>query len=149
MLRGVSVATEDIGEDEQLFSIDHSTLLTVQNSGLQKANADVLERLDAWNALVLTLIYENGLAEKSTWWFYLNILPSEFDTLIYWSATELAELQGSAVLDKIGKKDADEVFKKCLLPIVTQNAELFGQHAQAFRSADAEVRQSLESRSEF
>jgi len=43
------------------------------------------------------------------------------------------------VLGKIGKQDADEAFKKCLLPVAQQNAELFGQHAQAFGSADAEI----------
>lgn len=84
------------------------------------------------------MIYEDGLGEKSTWWPYLNILPRDFDTLIYWSSDELAELQGSAVLDKIGKTDADESFKKCLLPLVQQNAEIFGRHAQAFAGTDAE-----------
>ena len=84
------------------------------------------------------MIYEDGLGEKSTWWPYLNILPKDFDTLIYWSSDELAELHGSAVLDKIGKTDADKSFKKCLLPLVQQNAEIFGNHAQAFASTDAE-----------
>ncbi|KAK4696015.1 hypothetical protein P7C71_g1825, partial [Lecanoromycetidae sp. Uapishka_2] len=135
----LSVAADDIDEDEELFSIARSTLLTVQSSGLQNAKADILESLDAWNALVLSLIYEDGLEKRSTWWPYLNILPSAFDTLMYWNASELAELQGSAVLDKIGKQDADEAFKKCLLPVVQQNSELFGKHSQAFGSADAEA----------
>ncbi len=85
------------------------------------------------------MIYEDGLGKESMWSPYLSILPSEFDTLIYWSASELLELQGSAVLDKIGKIDADEDFRKCLLPVVQENAELFGHHAQAFGSADAEM----------
>ena len=133
------VAVEDIGDDEELFSIAHSIVLTVQNSGLQSVKPAMLEHLDAWNSLVLVMIYEDGLATKSKWWPYLNILPREFDTLIYWSPEELAELQGSAVLDKIGKKDADMSFKKSLLPTVIRDAELFGQHAQAFAGPDAEI----------
>jgi SET domain-containing protein 6 len=134
-----AVAVEDIAEDEELFSIAHSSMLTTHNSNLQKIKPAILECLDAWNSLVLVMIYEDGLGEKSTWWPYLEILPREFDTLIYWSSEELAELQGSAVLDKIGKSGADVSFKKCLLPLVQQNAETFGRHAQAFAGADAET----------
>ena len=133
------VAVEDIEEDEELFSIAHSDVLTVQNSGLQNVKPAMLEHLDAWNSLVLVMIYEDGLEAKSRWWPYLNILPRQFDTLIYWSPEELAELQGSAVLDKIGKKDADMSFKKSLLPAVTQDAQLFGRHALAFAGSNAEV----------
>ena len=133
------VAVENIEEDEELFSIAHSVVLTVQNSSLQSVKPAMLEHLDAWNSLVLVMIYEDGLETKSKWWPYLNILPREFDTLIYWSPEELAELQGSAVLDKIGKKDADMSFKKSLLPVVTRDAELFGRHAQAFAGSNAEL----------
>ena len=133
------VAVENIEEDEELFSIAHSVVLTVQNSGLQSVKPAMLEHLDAWNSLVLVMIYEDGLETKSKWWPYLNILPREFDTLIYWSPEELAELQGSAVLDKIGKNDADMSFKKSLLPAVTRDAELFGRHAQAFAGSNAEI----------
>ncbi|KAL2038519.1 hypothetical protein N7G274_008858 [Stereocaulon virgatum] len=136
--RGI-IAVEDIEIDEELFSIAHSSMLTTHNSNLQKIKPAILEYLDAWNSLVLVMIYEDGLGEKSTWWPYLEVLPREFNTLIYWSSEELAELQGSAVLDKIGKSGADVSFKKCLLPLVQQNAETFGHHAQAFAGTDAET----------
>ena len=132
------MATRDIKEDDELFSISHSTLLTVRNSGLPQIKPDVLDRLDTWNALILTLIYEDGLGSASKWWPYLSILPSDFDTLIYWSTSELQELQGSCVLNKIGRQDADKAFSTCLLPIVQQHSELFGQHAEAFAGAEAE-----------
>lgn len=122
-----------------MFSVAHSDVLTVQNSSLQKVKPAMLAHLDAWNSLVLVMIYEHGLGTKSNWWPYLSILPKGFDTLIYWSPEELAELQGSAVLDKIGKDDADVSFKKCLLPVVRNNAELFGHHANAFSGPDAEI----------
>lgn len=37
---------------------------------------------------------------------------------MYWSDKELAELQSSAVVAKIGKEEADEVFRGKLWPIV-------------------------------
>jgi len=101
----------------------------------------LLDHLDPWNSLVLVLIYEHGQAEKSRWWHYLNILPTQvdaqFDTLIYWSPSELAELHGSAVVDKIGKDAADLNFVKNLLPIVHNHASVFGIYAHAFDGTEA------------
>lgn len=37
---------------------------------------------------------------------------------MYWTAEELAELQGSAVVAKVGKAEADAVFREKLWPIV-------------------------------
>ncbi|CAD6592488.1 MAG: hypothetical protein ASARMPRED_006307 [Alectoria sarmentosa] len=114
---------EDIEEDEELFSITLSDVLTVQNSSLQKVKSHLLERLDSWNSLVLVMRYEVSLGKESTWWNYLQILPNDFDTLIYWSSSEPGELGGSAVLKKIGKDDADESFKKSLFLVVQQQPD--------------------------
>lgn len=83
------------------------------------------------------MIYEDGRGHDSMWWPYLKILPHHFDTLIYWSPSELAQLQGSAVLDKIGKEAAGKVFQNTLLPIVQAKSSLFGQHCQKFCGPDA------------
>lgn len=83
------------------------------------------------------MIYEDGQEQQSPWWFYLNVLPIEFDTLIYWSPAELAELDGSAVLNKIGKEEAEQAFTKILLPIVNAHANVFGKHCEAFKGPDA------------
>lgn len=131
------VAVEDIEEDEELFRIAQSDVLTVQNSSLQKVKPHLLERLDPWNSLVLVMIYEDGLGKESKWWNYLQLLPTNFDTLIYWSLSELAELEGSAVLNKIKKDDADESFQKFLLPVVQQQPEVFGRHAHDFVGSNA------------
>lgn len=138
MLIGSSVATEDIEENEALFSIAHSNLLTVSTSVLQQCIPHALDGLDAWMSLILTMIYEAGQGAESKWWPYLNILPTEFDTLMYWSSAELAELQGSLVLQKVGKDDADLAFLQVLLPIVKEHAQLFGEYGPAFGGPDAE-----------
>lgn len=85
------------------------------------------------------MVYEDGQGQQSKWWHYLQLLPTQFSTLIYWSPSELAELEGSAVLDKIGKDGADSSFKKILLPIVQLNPELFGHHRQAFQGPNSET----------
>lgn len=132
------VATADIEEDEELFSTSLADVLTVQNSTIQKVKPGILDHLDAWNSLILVMIYEDGQTQSSKWWPYLQLLPTHFDTLIYWSPSELAELEGSAVLNKIGKDGADESFRKILLPIVQQNLDLFGRHSRPFQAPNAE-----------
>ena len=123
------VAVEDIEPEEELFSIPHSAVLSDFNSDLQTYISDDLATLDSWLRLVLVMVYESGKGQASKWWPYWRILPHEFDTLIYWSPTELRELQGSAVVSKIGKDAADEAFVASLLPLVVKHADLFGEYA--------------------
>ena len=61
--KALAVAVEDVEEDEGLFTISQSDVLTVQNLSLQRLKPHVLECLDSWNSLVLVMIYEDGLGE--------------------------------------------------------------------------------------
>lgn len=128
---------DDIEENEELFSIGRIELLTVQNSTLFKRKPEFFRELDQWMSLILVMIFEAGQEEKSKWWSYLQILPEEFDTLMFWSSPELAELQGSLVVDKIGKDEANRSFVDSLLPLVNDHNRLFGKFAPAFHSFNA------------
>jgi SET domain-containing protein 6 len=44
---------------------------------------------------------------------------------MFWSEDELAELQASAVVGKIGKEGADEAFTEHLLPVIKEFADIF------------------------
>ncbi|KAF3908744.1 hypothetical protein AA313_de0208632 [Arthrobotrys entomopaga] len=43
----------------------------------------------------------------SKWRTYLDSLPKQFDTLMYWTPEELEGLEGSAVINKIGKEESE------------------------------------------
>lgn len=133
-----AVAMEDIEEGEVLFALPLTDVLSVETSALQQLLAQEVQELDEWLSLVLVLIYEYGQGEKSPWRPYLDILPSQFDTLAYWTPQELAELQGSAVVKKIGREGADEFFRTRLLPIVKAYPDIFGENASAFKGGAAE-----------
>ncbi|OLL23179.1 Ribosomal lysine N-methyltransferase 4 [Neolecta irregularis DAH-3] len=120
--RGV-IALEDILEDELLFSIPKTSLLTVENSDLSKFIEGVKE-LGPWLGEILTLMFENQ-REESRWRAYLDILPKTLDTPMFWLDCELEHLQGTDVLSKIGKDDAEQSFNDILLPIITSHPELF------------------------
>ena len=106
----------DIEENEELFSVPQSAVLSTANSELRSKVPDI-DQLDPWLSLILVMIYEYNLGRSGRWYPYFSVLPSHFDTLIHWSADELKELQGSAVLSKIGKEDADKTFKEVLMPL--------------------------------
>ncbi|KAL9123299.1 MAG: hypothetical protein Q9187_000138 [Circinaria calcarea] len=133
--RGI-IALEDIDESEELFSVPHSTVLNTCNSELHHYIPEELASLDPWLSLVLVMIYEFSQGQASRWWPYLEILPTKFDTLMYWTRSELAELQGSAVVTKIGREEADKVFVETLLPLVIKHGGLFGEFAVQLRTAD-------------
>ena len=127
-----SVAVEDIDEGEELFTIPYDSVLSVENSAFRRNNIQHVQSLESWPALVLTLIYEYGQGNQSRWAPYLNLLPETLDTLMFWDEVELAELQASTVVDKIGKEDADKLFFQRLWPIAEAIPNVFGSYAPRF-----------------
>lgn len=71
------------------------------------------------------MLYEYLRGEQSKWAPYFRVLPSRFDTLMFWSEAELRELQGSAIVDKIGKQSANDSILQSIAPIVRSNPALF------------------------
>lgn len=71
-------------------------------------------------ALTATILAE-GSQEHSKWAPYLALLPQHLDSLAFWSAPELAELQASAVVHKIGKETAEQMFSEHLSPLGLSN----------------------------
>ncbi|KAF2128339.1 SET domain-containing protein [Dothidotthia symphoricarpi CBS 119687] len=123
--RGV-IATQDIAEHEVLFRIPRSAILSVENSVLSnEIPAATFEMLGPWLSLILVMLYEYLNGDVSNWAPYFSVLPSEFNTLMFWSDDELAELQASAVVHKIGKESANEMFLEQLLPVIKEFAETF------------------------
>lgn len=121
----VTVAVDSISEGEELFRTPRNIILDSQTSTLRSHIPDDLDGLDPWLSLILVLIYESFLGEKSKWYPYLHLLPQTFDTLMFWSKDELAELQASAVISRIGKKGAEAGFLSELVPIIRTHPELF------------------------
>ena len=59
---------------------------------------------------------------NSKWAPYFRVLPENLDSLVFWSPEELAELQASAVVNKIGKDQAEEVFRDSVSRIVPEGS---------------------------
>jgi SET domain-containing protein 6 len=120
------VATQDIPEHTLLFRIPRSATLTVANSLLSaEIPAATFSMLGPWLSLILVMLYEHLNGPASNWAPYFAVLPNEFNTLMFWSDDELAELQASAVLNKIGKEEAEEAFREELIPVIYEFADIF------------------------
>lgn len=74
---------------------------------------------------MLVMLYEYLQGPQYKWAPYFRVLPTRFDTLMFWSEAELRELQASAIVDKIGKQGAEESILESIAPIVRANPALF------------------------
>ncbi|KAL4780555.1 hypothetical protein BJX76DRAFT_360746 [Aspergillus varians] len=122
--RGVG-AQADIVEGEELFTIPRDLVLSTHNSKLRNLLSQDLEELGPWLSLMLVMMYEYLQDDYSTWAPYFKVLPRNFDTLMFWSPQELEELQGSAVIEKIGRQGAEELILGSIAPIVRSHPSLF------------------------
>lgn len=61
---------------------------------------------------------------NSKWQAYISVLPLELDSLVFWTEEELKDLQASAVVNKIGKADAEELYHSKVAPLNIPGADL-------------------------
>ncbi|KAK8035511.1 hypothetical protein PG993_010506 [Apiospora rasikravindrae] len=143
--RGI-VATSDIPEETELFKIPRAAIINTLTSDLTKKIPQVFEDStegledvnneadeegdtsgapDSWVSLILVMIYEFMQGDQSKWKPYFDIMPESFDTLMFWPRTELGGLQASAISAKIGKDEADNMFRAKVLPVVEEHAHIF------------------------
>lgn len=143
------MATRDIAPDTTLFEIPRQGIINVQTSGLPARLPGVFERdgqpldnedgtpkLDSWSSLILVLIYEYLRGAESPWKPYFDVLPETFSTPMFWSDEQIEVLQGSHLRGKIGKHDADSMFREQILPIIRSHSDVF---ANASTLGDDEV----------
>jgi len=137
----IPVATADFEEDEIIFSIPRSAVLNVKAlTPTAKCSEQALASMPGWLVCVLVLsdmvpakyltdlqaltavMLSEGLNNNSKWSPYLAVLPQQLDSLIFWSESELLQLQASTVVQKIGKAFAEEMFSRHITPLGLDNS---------------------------
>ena len=71
------------------------------------------------------MIYEYLQGDASRWKPYLDVLPSDFDTPMFWPPADISELQASALVAKVGKQEADEMIITKILSVVRTHEHVF------------------------
>lgn len=136
------VAKADLEANTILFTIPRdaiicpaTSLLKAQLPDLFKLEDDASEpsddedaatgSQDSWTLLILVMIYEHLRGDASRWKPYLDVLPSEFDTPMFWTDAELSELQASALVSKVGRHEADEMIRTKIVPVIRAHEDVF------------------------
>ncbi|KAL6703072.1 Ribosomal lysine N-methyltransferase 4 [Coniothyrium glycines] len=145
--RGI-IARKNVPEDTTLFTIPRSAIINIETSELSRKLPNVFDRaednenedeepLDSWSSLILVMLYEYLQGEASRWKPYIDVLPTSFDTPIFWSEEELKELEGTILTaEKIGKQESDEMIRSRIIPLVQHNAAIFYANATIRLSED-------------
>lgn len=120
-----------------LFTIPRKNIINIETSELPKKIPQVFtgsdgededmenEPLDSWGSLILVMIYEYLQGAASPWKPYFEVLPEKFDTPMFWESSELEYLKGTVVPSKIGKEEADEMFRSRILSVIAANPAIF------------------------
>ncbi|KAK5465414.1 Ribosomal lysine N-methyltransferase 4 [Exophiala xenobiotica] len=119
------VAINTIAEDEELFAVPRRLVLMTTTSSIPPTVLAPLADTGTWPPLIMTIIFEYLRRQESPWHPYFQVLPTTFDSLMFWNDEELAELQASAVADKIGKAEAEATWKETIIPVMLAHPDLF------------------------
>ncbi|KAK1253285.1 hypothetical protein MKX07_001362 [Trichoderma sp. CBMAI-0711] len=132
--RGI-VALQDIPAESVLFTVPRSSILSSETSELKEKLPEIFQETamevddkpqqDPWSTLIIVMMYEYFKGSESKWKPYIDVLPSSFETPMFWSDAELDELQASATRSKVGKASAEEMFQDKVLPVIRANQHLF------------------------
>ncbi|KAG1861544.1 hypothetical protein DFJ58DRAFT_777259 [Suillus subalutaceus] len=124
-----AVALQDVPENHTIFTLPRSLTLSTQTSalpsefGFEAWREHKLHK--GWVGLILCMMWEEAQGNQGKWITYLTSLPTQFDTPIFWSDEELRELQGTAVVDKIGRDEAERDYHEKLAPAIKTRPDLF------------------------
>ncbi|GJE92752.1 SET domain-containing protein [Phanerochaete sordida] len=132
--RGI-VAMRDLPKDHTLFTIPRDLVLSMRTSTLpQKFGQASWKKFglhEGWTGLILCMLWEEAQGAASKWNGFFPILPTSFDTPMFWDAADVEELQGTAVVDKIGRDDAEKDFAAKLVPAIESRPDLFPPESRA------------------
>ncbi|PSS28759.1 Ribulose-1,5 bisphosphate carboxylase/oxygenase large subunit N-methyltransferase [Actinidia chinensis var. chinensis] len=120
------VAQRDIARNEVVLEVPKKFWInpdTVSGSEI----GCVCGGLKPWIAVALFLIREKKLGNDSIWRFYLDVLPENTDSTIYWSEEELSEIQGTQLLSTtLGVKEyVESEFEKVEEEVISPHKQLF------------------------
>ncbi|KIK69268.1 hypothetical protein GYMLUDRAFT_214349 [Collybiopsis luxurians FD-317 M1] len=124
-----AVALKNFEKGAHLFTIPRSLTLSAKTSslpgkfGLKSWKECKLDK--GWSGLILCMMWEAAQGSESKWAPYLATLPISFDTPMFWDDSDLKELEGTSVVEKLGKTDAEEDYNNKVVPAIQTRPDLF------------------------
>ncbi|KAI0645857.1 SET domain-containing protein [Trametes meyenii] len=134
-----AIALEDIPEDYTLFTIPRDLTLSMRTSTLPSLMGNAWKEYglhEGWAGLILCMMWEEARGLESKWSGYLAALPDKFDTPMFWGEDDLNELRGTAVVDKVGRDEAERDYHEKLVPALKSRTDLFPPDRISYFSLD-------------
>jgi hypothetical protein len=122
----------EVPDDAVLMAEECSIAPQLEAYGLLKPAEDACLEIQG---LILALMHEHCLGNRSKWSGYISFFPSSLDLPFTWLENELSELQGTAAMDKMEAKvqspaDAptrvEELWNEVALPFISDHPNLPG-----------------------
>ncbi|GLB37803.1 putative set domain-containing protein [Lyophyllum shimeji] len=124
-----AVALKDIPKGHVLFTIPRSLTLSTRTSSLpSRFGVEIWKNMkldQGWTGLILCMMWETANGTSSKWSEYFGILPTDFDTPMFWGEDDLAELEGTSVVAKLGREEAEQSYRETLVPTIQSRPDLF------------------------
>ncbi|KAA1471795.1 SET domain-containing protein, partial [Dentipellis sp. KUC8613] len=124
-----AIALRDLPEGHTLFSIPRDVTLSSRTSTLPSLLGTSHWRnfglAEGWAGIMLCMMWEEAQGTSSKWSCYLASLPTSFDTPMFWNEADLEELEGTAVVEKIGKEQAEKDYREKVVPALQSRLDLF------------------------
>ncbi|KAL7945370.1 UV-endonuclease UvdE domain-containing protein [Trichoderma barbatum] len=114
---------------------EHIEITDLRGRHAGRGIVDDKPQQDPWSTLIIVMMFEFFKGDESKWKPYMDVLPTSFETPMFWSDAELEELQASATRTKVGKAEAEEMFHAKILPVLRANQEVFPS-SQAYSDDD-------------
>ncbi|KAL7742601.1 hypothetical protein ACLKA6_012739 [Drosophila palustris] len=91
-------ATRDIAEGEQVLSVPRQLMFSEEQlSSAERQMYSKLPQLTNLN-LAYALVIEKMRGANSSWYPYINTLPSRYNTVLYFTVQQMQQLRGTSVL---------------------------------------------------
>lgn len=121
-----ALATRPISSGTPLFSIPSKYLLSEHTSTLSThiSKEDWASLEGGWTRLILSLMWEDSRPD-SPWRAYLDAMPAEFSTPMWWPTSDLGLLKGTDIENRIGRDSADEDYENRVRPVVEKYPDVF------------------------
>ncbi|KAK6921988.1 Rubisco LSMT, substrate-binding domain [Dillenia turbinata] len=119
------IAERDIGKNEVVLEVPNKFWINPDNVA-ESEIGKVCSGLKPWISVALFLIREK-LIEESKWRVYIDVLPQETNSTIFWSDEELSELRGTQLLSTTlsVKEYVQNEFVKVEEDVITPNKQIF------------------------
>ncbi|KAI0066033.1 SET domain-containing protein [Artomyces pyxidatus] len=124
-----AIALRDLSEGHTLFTLPRDLTLSTRTSKLPNLVGQMEWKKrglhSGWVGLILSMMWEEAQGSASRWRTYLESLPTSFDTPMFWSPDDLEELKGTAVVEKLGRDQAEADYREKVLPMLQARPDLF------------------------